>query len=286
MNVAYPAVVLFILALPGFIFRQRFNRDDPLYEFASITDEIIKSVLVAPLFHFILIVLNYLLVWYAPEYWPQVSLNFALMHASGNFGYQGTELTHALDSVSNHWPYIFLYFFSINTFAYWSASYFAQHFRKLDQYDHDSEPNWFYDWLINNHETKYKRYDRWKSLLFAEDEVSTITMVIEFGKSPFILGGTLADIDWGPDGNPEKLYLYDAMRRPILDTDKNESEKKEDGKSKSKNEGFYYIKGHVLIVNYSDIKTLNVVPFDMNTNKSQSIQQNEIKNFPSESFET
>ena len=250
MSIAYQAVVIFALILPGIIFRNQISAAGQFRQQRSLSDELAHSVMYAFAWHAIWIFFAGLLAGWI----PRVSLKFAFMHAMGQFGKDSKELDAAVEAVTNSWGWVFLYFASISICAGICG-------RMCRACRDGNKVRWLFGWVdwIQDHEPNKNRQERWSAFLqphevkdSGEYEIRFLTMIVELGKAPFLFVGILEDVSFGPDGNPETYILSNVSRRALLPTDR-------DPEETLNGEGMHDIEGDMVTIRASEAKTLNMV---------------------------
>ena len=110
--------------------------------------------------------------------------------------------------------------------------------------------------LVDDHEPEDQRFKDWSKFFKPEPNdavvICTLTAIVEYGKSAYLLVGTLIEPVFGPDGNPERFVLRDVMRRPLSSADENNNEA-------TNEDGFHEIRGDSFVLRASEAKTLNIV---------------------------
>src|SRR3954467_10381407 len=108
MNIAFPALFVFLLALPGIILRYAY-RDwawkIPVYRL-PLGEEIAKSVVSAAVLHL-------LGCWIADYLWYRINFSDALTLLTGGFGLPPETLKIRLGAITAHPVLIILYFLSL-----------------------------------------------------------------------------------------------------------------------------------------------------------------------------
>lgn len=249
MSVAYQAMVLFVYILPGVIFRKRISTAGSFRQQRVLTEEIAHSVVYAIAWHG-------LWLWVCsklPNNFPRVNIDAAMMHAMGQFGHNQKNLDAAIAAVSGNLPFIVAYFASMIAVSVIVAEILRR--------GHDGElciPKSFFSWVswLQEDEPNHHRHREWKEFLdpapSGQQAVRILTMVIELGKTPFLFVGSLENVYFGRDGNPERFVLRNVSRRALLPSESNPSESV-DGS------GMHPIYGNDFVVRASEAKTLNMV---------------------------
>jgi len=234
MNIALPALLIFLFILPGFIFNLTFYRTEnaPL-NFIPLTHKAIVSSIVTLLLHSCWLLIIYLLSY-------QINFELILVLISG---LQNESFSSSINSITpNNLFYFCIYLFSMYVSAYCIGSSFRwciKHF-KLDKrssiFRIDSP--WYY---------LFKGYD-WKE---GTPDGVQIVATVEIAKKGYLYLGWLDKFYLNNSGDIDRLVLTSAMRRLI----KNDKKSPEDN---SLLERFYPIDGDYFVIPYKEIKSLNV----------------------------
>lgn len=243
MNIAFTTFVLFILCLPGVIFRRtssaagRFRRPSPIAE------ELSKSVASATLAHAVWVPLCNLL---APRLgFGSVDLMAVARMATVQFGRFGDEFSDTMSSVTDYPYHVLGYFVSLNLAA-WLAGLvcrFALTFRRTPRGMRK----------LVAHEPGALRYREWLDVVYYKDgeDMRTrgdvrarLSIVVEAGGVAHIYQGLLRKPFWSEDGQPDRFELNPVRRRLLTSEDVEDS--------------YYYIESDSFVVRYSNIITLNV----------------------------
>ena len=274
MNFAYPALVLVVYALPGIIFRKHVSTAGQFRQTRAIADEFAPSIAWAMAWHAMWIGFCRIL----PV--PDVSLNSALMHATGQYGPNGLHADDAMNAVSQFPGAVAAYFISINLAAFLAASAIRTY--RLGLWTKENFRSFIglnsLVRMVDDHEPADQRFREWAKFLKPEPPdavvVCTLTAIVEFGKSAYVLVGTLVDPVFGPDGNPERFVLRDVMRRPLASADVNEFEAVNE-------EGFHEIRGDSFVLRASEAKTLNIIYNYLRTVESEPTDVSDVAGLPS-----
>ena len=252
MNFAYPALVLLLDALPGIIFRKHLSTAGQFRQARTVADEFAPSVAWAIAWHVAWISICQLL----PV--PTVSLRSALIHATGQYGQNAVYADEAINSVSKFPEYVAAYFLTIN-FASFCVASAIRTFRQglwTNENVHKMMRWSSLFKLVDDHEPADQRFKDWAKFFKPEPNdavvICTLTAIVEYGKSAYLLVGTLIEPVFGPDGNPERFVLRDVMRRPLSSADENNNEA-------TNEDGFHEIRGDSFVLRASEAKTLNIV---------------------------
>jgi hypothetical protein len=105
MSIAFQALVLFAIALPGIVLRKRMSTAGPFRQPRSLTDELAQSLIYAAIAHTVWVWLCGLLV----PYTRVVSLKSVVMLAIGQFGPNQFELPRAMNALTESAPWVAAY---------------------------------------------------------------------------------------------------------------------------------------------------------------------------------
>lgn len=238
MNLAFPALFLLIVLLPGLIFRRVYNRGPAAPPPASLGDEIARSPIPAGVLHLVWGCLGKLIG-------HPVDIKSALALGLGNFGDHGSFFDEALDSVANHSVEVSLYFLSI----YCAAALIG----------------YVCHWIVWDHRLDLKFWflrssDYWYYFFRGEPpapkpaspiEGIRVSAVVSDGTEMLIYRGIFHHYT-GRGGQLDEIWLLSAERRPLS------GDKPEDPLT----EKYYRIPGDVLVLKASEVKTINLKYID------------------------
>ncbi len=256
MNVAFPAVVLALLVLPGVVFRYTYSRGSwgwtsPV-SFRSVSDELAYGAIFAVALHYLWLLLAHLIGYSADFY----SL---LAFLTGNFGPNDSAYNHVLLSVARNASAIGFYFLSLIGFSAVSGRLSHALVRKLEL-DRNTQVlrfknEWYY--LLSG-----------EVLSFAEGEQARtvdgvfLSAVIDHGDQSFLYRGIVRDWSFDSDGNLETIRLTLAHRRSLADDLTSKSPAKV-GEYVKADDRYYEIRGDVFIIRYSEVRTINLDYFQL-----------------------
>lgn len=244
MNVAFPALFIFLVVLPGFLFRQFFQRNEVrTFDHAPFSAVVLKAVLCAAIFNAAGAVATYA-AGYEIELGDIVRL---LVGGPSSLADVESRLTwlnaHPVAGSS--------YFVFINALALAAAFVWRGAVQRwqLDRTGHRlarltrGDAPWYYLFAGLDHPR--------------EDAIdgAMIAAVVEFRDGTFLFTGILADYEVNADGQLDRLMLIQAQRRKL------ESDRKYDEASHrfiDDTARFYPIAGDVFVLRYDELKTLNV----------------------------
>lgn len=254
MNVAFSAVLLFILVLPGFLFRYTYARggrrwDNP-FAVQALSDEIPYSIFAAAVLHlvyasFIVHVLHI-----------GIDLRSVFLLLIANFGKDSIALEHVVNSVVGH-PYkIFFYFFILNLLS-GGMGYLTHGFIRSRRWDirYSSlryNDEWYY--LLKGEVLNFGRVER------TEIAAVYLSAVVEQGSHCYLYRGEVIDWSYDRSGNLQWVVLRDAQRR-LFGPDKDRKipgEGSPGDPNYKADERFYPLLGHRFVLRLSEMSTLNL----------------------------
>jgi len=257
MNIAFPALLILLLILPGMIFRYGYARGSwgwtsPI-SFRTVSDELAYSAIFAVGLHFLWLVLGALLGY-------QADLAALLALLTGNFGPQGQYYEGAVRSVSDHSIALATYFISL----FLAAAIGGR------------SAHWFIRWSGLDLRTQIFRFkNEWYYLLTGEilsfKEVSIapreidgvyLSAVVDHGRESYLYRGIVEDWSFDRDGQLDTIRLRFTHRR-LLSADRPAPAQTETGSYVPPDERYYEVRGDLFVLRYSQIKTLNLDYFSL-----------------------
>lgn len=236
MNIAFPALIIFLLLLPGFIFHSFFYTEgNTLLDYQPFS----RKTILCFIFNFSLHFLWIFFIWLFGY-----TINFEVL-ISLLATQQNSYFHIALEIISLHILSISSYFFSLyifsGLFAYWAGKLIRKY--KLDKTIKflRIESSWYY--FFEGYDCKNK------------PNAVSVSATIEQGNECYLYEGILVDFFLDNKGEPERLVLASARRR-LLEDDKLESDKKNTENNKNR---FYSIDSDYFVLKYAELKTLNLV---------------------------
>jgi hypothetical protein len=242
VNVAFPALLAFLLILPGFIFRGAFTRSERTQlDNRPFTSETVKSLILAILLHALWVQLTKLLTPVTIDY--QIFLTLFT-------GARGDPLELAINRSAPHMPIFISYLLSIYLSAY-VLGLVAQKLvikLKLDRHALLSEffrfdTPWFY--LLKGYNDEGDGADFVK-----------LALTVQQVESTYLYYGILEDFYLTDKGNLDRIILSSVVRRQ-LSADETLSDMDE-SQLESEAPRFYEISGDRLVFKYHDITSLNI----------------------------
>ncbi len=243
MNFAFPAVFIFIIALPGILFRfgYRYGIAGGAISPGPIAQETAYGLVIAGLLHAGWVSLSRVV-----SYFSGVTVDFdtVLVLLTGTYDRNESVLSLLLH-VDEYVTWILVYFGTLYLFSLWSG--FQLH-ALVRRYSLDLRLPFF----------KYKNdwyyYLRGYEDVFP-DEVDGVyaSAVVDQAGTAYLYRGIIYDFFFRSDGDLDRLVLKAAHRRVLSDdTDRR----------------YHDIAGQCLILRYSEIKTLNLDGVLLDTGKS------------------
>ncbi len=252
MSFAFPALLVFLLVLPGIILRYSYARGP--WGWASptslrrVSEELAYGVTFAMVLH---------VVWLEAVrrlgFDPDVKSMFLLL--VGNFGDGSRQLDRVLSSVAGHYPGVAGYLVSLYAAAAVAGNLGHRAVRRLKL----------------DHLTKTFRFDNyWYYMLTGEvldfrenagegravDGVY-FSAVVDHQSDSYLYRGIVYDFTFDRDGALDTIVLTDAHRRKLVD-DRHEGEPLPPVGPSEPDERYYEIRGDFLVLRYAEIRTLNL----------------------------
>lgn len=237
MNIALPALVVFLLLLPGFVARSRVKYAERTFlDYSPFGQVVTQAVMWAMGLH---------LSWIAGMTWTtdwRVAPGVVLTLLSSN----PAEQTRALTEVALQSGPITLYFTTLLGFSYLGPMAVRSFIRwqKLDRHDAPGR--------------RFLRFDGapWYYLLSgadfpkgAEPDCILVSAVVDVAGEAYLYTGILDEYFLDQDGNLDRLVLQQVMRRPF-------AKDKQGGAAMDAR--FYAVDGDYFVLRYSEAITLNI----------------------------
>lgn len=233
MNLAFPALLVFLLAIPGFIFNIGFYQTEntPL-KYISLTSKTIVCSAFA-------VSLHALWLYLATHFFHfTVNTHLVLTLISG---IEDAQFSSAISSITTHEVLVsFTYLISLYIASYLLAITLRKmiRFLRLERFDFCRiDSPWYY---------LFTGYD-WKD---GKPDGVRIAAVAEIAGKGYLYIGWLDKFYLDNSGNVDRFVLTGAMRRKI--------EKDKKNGETHLTERFYPIDGHYFVLKYSEIKSLNI----------------------------
>ncbi|NHZ35159.1 hypothetical protein [Massilia rubra] len=241
MNIALPALIAFLLLLPGFIFRTRLKRAERTsLDFSPFGQIVAEAVLWSFVAHLLWLALSDIV--FSQRFQPLVLMK--LLSASP---FSQADATVAVAAnfawVASYFGSLFVASFLVPTLVRATISRF--------RLDRSSAP---WGAVFRFHDAP------WYYLLtgadFTEEEAPdfiVISAIVEIAKEAVLYVGVLSEFFVDADGQLDRLVLQGVSRRPIA-ADKNGADA-DDGSESGR---FYEVDGDSFVLRYSETVTLNV----------------------------
>lgn len=240
MNLALPALVVFIVLLPGFIARSRVKRvERSSLDYSPFGQVVSEAVVWAGGMHVSWVWATGLVG--PKEFKPDIALELLAANSA-------TQVK-ALETVAAHAPWITAYFASLLLVAFW----FPSLVRLLITHNRIDRAGSGWSWLF--------RFSRapWYYLLSGADfdesekpDLIAVSSIVDVSGSAYLYTGILEDYFVDDDGGLDRLVLQEVMRRP-LSADKSRDEPEQDLEGR-----FYAVDGDYFVLRYSEAITLNI----------------------------
>lgn len=239
MNVALPALIIFFVLLPGFIFRIRFKRvERTSLDFSPFGRIAAGAVISAAVAHLAWLTLSCLL--FGQRFEPLVLMQLLSSAPASQI--------EAAAAVANDFDWIAAYFvtllfasFAVPMLLRWAITKY-----RLDRASSPLRP------MLRFHEAP------WYYLLtgadFEEDEAPDFVIVaaiIEVGKEAMLYTGVLDNFYFDSEGQLDRLVLQGVARRSLA-RDKSAADEAQEA------DRFYQVDGDSFVLRYSEMITLNV----------------------------
>jgi hypothetical protein len=266
VNLAFPAVLFFLLALPGIVAVRAYfvgTKDSPTVR-SSLPDQLAWGIPVAALFH---------VIWMPLGSWigawcdvPAIHLPTVLRLLAGS---------HALDDsvvriATAHPLASFLYFFSITVGAFVAGLGAHQVIRRFGL-DHRYaffrfDSPWFY--LLSGERAAFPEaadslamdWGTWETGKIDSPlppDLIVVSAVLERDQS-LIYEGVVTDFVLDREGNLDYIELALPIRRLMKDDVPADSERRQGFHQRASDPRYYRIAGNFLILKYAEVKELNI----------------------------
>lgn len=243
MNIALPALVAFVVLLPGFIARSRIKFvEQTSLDYSPFGRVVSEAVTWSIVLHFIWI--------FGTQTFTsnQFKLNIFL----GLLSSAPASQTKAIEFVSGQPASIAAYFGSLLAFSYLAPS-LIRHFITRHRLDR-AESRW----------ARLFRFEDapWYYVLTGADyppgeepDFVVVSAIVDVARQPILYRGVLEDFFFDENGQLDRLVLSKVMRRPLIGADKPSGDELD---KKSMENRFYQIDGDTFIIRYADTITLNI----------------------------
>jgi hypothetical protein len=262
MSFAFPALLAFLLVLPGIILRYSYARGP--WGWASptslrrVSEELAYGVAFALVLHAV-----WLTLVRALGFEPDVDSMFLLL--VGNFGEGDRYLDRVLASVSAHYPAVAGYLVSLYGASAVAGNLGHRAVRRLKL----------------DHRTKTFRFDNyWYYMLTGEvldfrenageerrvDGVY-LSAVVDHASGSYLYRGIVSDFTFDRDGGLDTIVLADAHRRRLVD-DREEGTPRAGVGPLEPDDRYYEIRGDFLVLRHTELRTLNLDYFAVTLEES------------------
>jgi hypothetical protein len=269
MNIAFPALIVLILALPGAIFRYTYARgswgwSSPI-SFRSVSDELAYSAVFAVGLHFIWLGVGSL-------GGNSVDIPSLLAMLSGNYGVRGERYESSLNSIASHAKLVGFYQLSLLI----SAAILGWLGHKLVRWaELDLKTQIFrfrneWHYLLTGEILKFKEV----RIEAREIDGVFLSAVIDHGAS-YLYRGIVEDWSFNSDGQLDTIRLRVAHRR-LLSADRKVDEEAATGDYIPPDERYYEIHGDLFVLRYSEVKTLNLDYFSLSEVSADESGENDL----------
>ncbi len=234
MNLALPAILVFLLVLPGFLFRSRLKLAEQTSLDYSPFGRVVTEALLWS------IALHGAWLAFATAFGEPVRTDALLGLLSSSPDLQAV----AVDAVSRASLRVFSYFLSLYAFAFvvpgvlravitqWRLDRHGARFSSVFRF---YQAPWYY--LLTGAD-----FD-----LYEQPDFILVAAIVDVAGSATLYVGILADFFFDPDGHLDRLVLENVSRRPLAN-DRTDGE----------DQRFYRIDGDYFVIRYTEAITLNV----------------------------
>lgn len=241
MNVALPALIVFLLLLPGFICRTRLKRAERTsLDFSPFGQIAAEAVLWSLFAHLLWLAISFLLFRHRVE--PIVLIKI-LSSAPASQVEASNAVANDIGWISTYFVTLLLASFAIPTFIRSMISKFRldRAGSPLSAVFRFHEAPWYY--LLTGAD-------------FSKDEEPDfilISAIVEVAKEPMLYVGVLDEFFVDSEGQLDRLVLQDVARRPIANDKSRPGAEPIDEDNR-----FYEIDGDSFVLRYSEAITLNI----------------------------
>ena len=241
MNIALPALIAFLLLLPGFIFRTRLKRAERTsLDFSPFGQVVAEAVLWSLLAHLTWLALSAIL--FGQRFKPLVLMKL-LSSAPLSQADASADVAGSFEWIAIYFVSLFVASFLIPTILRSTISRY-----RLDR----STSPW--GSVFRFHEAPW--YYLLSGADFSDDDAPdfiVISAIVEIAKEAVLFVGILDEFFVDPEGKLDRLVLQGVSRRPMA-ADKNGTDPDNGGDA----ERFYEVDGDSFVLRYSETITLNV----------------------------
>jgi hypothetical protein len=255
MNIALPALFLFMLVLPGIILRSTYYATEKTdLSHQPFTTEGSISLIIAIIFH---------LAWIpiSKYVWKPVNIEYALSILS----FSSDKITpEVIRNISENIYPISAYFGSI-FIASWALGLSGQKLVREFGLDTDKrfssifrfDTPWYYLFkgLIKDTETPPINEGQNKDSKYIKDDYDFIQISCTIARPDhtYIYIGALVDFYFKDNGELDRIILQSVSRRKMID------DKQAENITNLKQPPFYEVIGYAMVIKYDDISSMNVI---------------------------
>ncbi len=270
MNLAFQALLILAMLLPGLIFRSAYNRgvwNFPMGRLGPVSEQIPKAVIHSLWLNALWAMIARAMHEAAPHWVWAIDFRAVACWISNDFGRDQVEFPRALDALVASPSRIFAYLASLYGCS-WLAGEACLRIvrgRKLDlkyrriRFDHE----WHY--LLRGEAPDFPDPGYNQTLVpttgfqgkaaFAEDCLATVVAaVVDFKETSYVYLGIVVDYYFDEQGNLDRLLLSTVKRRKLMD---HEGDSAEQGSNPAA-ERFQEIRGYYFVLRMSELRTLNI----------------------------
>jgi hypothetical protein len=239
MELAFSALLLFALVLPGIIVRYTYTRGARSWiippSTQSLPDQIAYSFIGALILH---MVWASLISLCSGIFQHRISLESILMLLLGTYGEDNERFPAVLNSIAG-FPYqVTFYFLSLYLFSA-ILGYAAHETVRRQKWDRKYpliryDNPWFY--FLTGEALEFAEYN------LPKPDGVYLTAVVQQGQEDYLYRGIVDQFAFDKDGNLDRVLLIGAHRRLLSKDDQKD----------------YDIRGHFFILKYSEMHTINL----------------------------
>lgn len=264
MNLAFSALIIFFLLLPGAILLYTYSRGPWWLDYASIgkpaaslpsyldpAGGIAYTVFGSFVLHAIWIAL-----WLSLG--AQINLDAAMMLFLNSFGENDKYFESAIQSVTHYTGPIALYFVSLCILAAiigWGSHYEVRR-RALDRKKPLFRFNNYWHYLLSGEILEFPDHAHLR-LKIDDIDGTYLSGIVELNGKSYLYRGIVGDFTFDKSGQLDKITLFLAHRR-LLDNDRKPDEEHTPDPITGGDKRYYPIVGQFFILKYSELKTINI----------------------------